>query len=220
MESNFSLISLDVVSLFTNVSTDLAVDSIEKRWELISTSTSISLEEFIKAVRMILNFTFFSFNNVFYEQIFDTPMGAPLSPIIADLVMQDLEESALKLLPWKLPAYYRYVNDIFLIAPTASLNMISTNFNSLHTQLQFTMEIERNCKFSFLDVMVINDLYHKPSFSGRYLNFNSHYLPPPMYHKRGVIFSLLDKIVLLSHSQFYQKNFTETYNVAKKWLPP
>jgi len=30
---NFSLVSLDVVSLFTYVSIELAVKSIEKRWE-------------------------------------------------------------------------------------------------------------------------------------------------------------------------------------------
>lgn len=35
---------------------------------------------------------FFSFNNLFYKQIFGTPMSSPLSPMVADLVIQDLEE--------------------------------------------------------------------------------------------------------------------------------
>jgi len=31
------------------------------------------------------------FNDKFYRQTFGLPMGSPLSPILADLVMQDLE---------------------------------------------------------------------------------------------------------------------------------
>jgi len=35
-------------------------------------------------------------DNVIYKQIFDTSMGSPLSPILADIVMQNLEEKAIK----------------------------------------------------------------------------------------------------------------------------
>jgi len=42
--------------------------------------------------------TFFVFNgscfNGFIKQIFGTPMGSPLSPIIAEIVLQDREEQA------------------------------------------------------------------------------------------------------------------------------
>jgi len=37
------------------------------------------------AISLILNFTFFSFNNKIYKQIFGDPMSSPLSPIIADI---------------------------------------------------------------------------------------------------------------------------------------
>ena len=55
---------------------------------------SISKNEFIIAVRFILDSTFFAFNNRNYKQVFGTPMGSSL--IIADIVMQDLEEIAFK----------------------------------------------------------------------------------------------------------------------------
>jgi len=45
------------------------------------------MEEFMKAIQMIVNLTFFTFNNKIYKQIFDTPMGSPLSPILADNVL-------------------------------------------------------------------------------------------------------------------------------------
>ena len=46
-----------------------------------------------------------------YKQTFDIPMGSPLSPIVSDIVMQDLEIKALQRLPI-LPSFYvRYVDD-------------------------------------------------------------------------------------------------------------
>ena len=47
--------------------------------------TNISKEEFIIAVNFILNSTFSSFNQKIYKQVFGTPMGSPLLPIIADI---------------------------------------------------------------------------------------------------------------------------------------
>jgi len=39
-------------------------------------------------------------------------MGSPLSPIIADIVMQDLERVVLETFDFDIPIYYRYVDDI------------------------------------------------------------------------------------------------------------
>ncbi|XP_018308772.1 uncharacterized protein [Mycetomoellerius zeteki] len=91
IEPDYLLVSLDVVSLFTNVPIELVSDGIAKRWEYISGKTVIPLNEFLIAVRLVLNSTFFMFNNKYYKQIFGTPMGSPLSPIAADIVMQDFE---------------------------------------------------------------------------------------------------------------------------------
>jgi len=73
-------------------------------------------------------------------------MGSPLSPVIADLVLQDLEIFAINNLPFHLPFYYRYVNDIVLTAPSNSVDLLLQSFNAQHSKLQFTMEIERDKK--------------------------------------------------------------------------
>jgi len=47
------------------------------------------------SIEFVLSSTYFTFGNRIYKQIFGTPMGSPLSPIVAGLVMRDLEEHTL-----------------------------------------------------------------------------------------------------------------------------
>ena len=82
-------------------------------------------------------------------------MGSPLSPIIADIVMQDLEETALKKLSVQPLFYFRYVDDILLALPSDAINDTLNIFNSLHTRLQFTLEVDTNGRLSFLDTMLV-----------------------------------------------------------------
>jgi len=52
--------------------------------------------EFINASQNCLKFillTYFTFNGIIYKQTFSTSMSFPLSPIISDTEMEDLEES-------------------------------------------------------------------------------------------------------------------------------
>lgn len=44
-------------------------------------------------------------------------MGSPLSPIIADITMQELEIKALNSLLFNIPLYFRYVHDIAMAIP-------------------------------------------------------------------------------------------------------
>ena len=74
----------------------------------------MSKEEFIVAVNFILNSTFFSFNQKIYKQVFGIP-DSPLSPvIIANIVMQGLEEMAITKLQILPLFYFCYVDITFL----------------------------------------------------------------------------------------------------------
>jgi hypothetical protein len=138
-------------------------------------------------------------------------MGSPLSPVVADLVLQALESKALLDLSFKPPFYVRYVDDIALAAPTTHLEELIKKFNSFHPRLKFTVEIGGE-SLNYLEVTIIKrdgqlifDWYQKPTFSGRFLNFHSQH---PIIHKKGTIISLVDKVLELSHPEFQAKNFS------------
>jgi len=171
----------------------------------------VAMDEFLTAVRFILDSTFFSFNHINYKQIFGTPMGSPLSPIISDIVLQDIETAALNLCHFEIPIFYRYVDDVLFAANRSHFNDILTVFNSFHSRLQFTLEYSNNNVINFLDTKIIIDdhtitfdLYKKPTSSGRYLNFHSQH---PISQKKGIIYGMVDKTILLSHPRYHQKKF-------------
>ncbi|KYM83920.1 hypothetical protein ALC53_05682 [Atta colombica] len=198
----FSLWSHMVVSLFINVPIELASDSV---------------------VRRVNSTFFFIFKSTLYKQIFETSIGSLLSPIVTDMILQNLEEIAIGRLPYRLLFYFRYVNDIILAAPSESVDDILGIFNSLNTKLQFTVEVftvevDMNNRISFLDsfLLIIKEEkldIPKATFSSRFLNFNSHH---PVCHKRGVIYGFIDRIVRFCHPRFQKNNLMNVINILLK----
>jgi len=187
---NCILVSLDVISLFTNVPIESITDILEEKWSFIETHSTIPKEEFFNAINLVLHSTFFVFNNKFYKQTYGAPMGSPLSPIIADLFLQKLETDVLNNLPIKPIFYFRFVDDIALSTTYTFLNDLLHKFNSYHPRLKFTLEIGDN-SLNFLDLTLIKqenhlifDWFQKPTFSGRFLNYFSQH---PFTQKKGVI---------------------------------
>ncbi|KYN06950.1 hypothetical protein ALC62_02072, partial [Cyphomyrmex costatus] len=87
---------------------------------------------------------------------------------------------------------------------------------NFHSRLQFTLEIGDK-KLDFLDTSIsiidnhfIFDWYRKPTFSGRFLNFFSNH---PVSQKKGTIFSLVDRVFLLSDLSFHTKNLNFIINI-------
>jgi len=128
-------------------------------------------------------------------------MGSLLSPIIVDLVSQLLEIQTLNKLNFKPAFYFRYVDNIVLVAPFSSLNDLLDQFNSFHPRLKFIIEIGGDV-INFLDLTLIKrngklifNWYQKPMFSGKFLNFHSLH---PFSHKKGIIIIIL-LIILISY---------------------
>lgn len=99
------LVSFDVFSLYTCIPLNEAMEVINWLTDLDTT----------KLVEICLTSTFFSFEGEFFEQTCGVAMGSPLSPIVANIFMEDFKSKALaspRLLPklWK-----RFVYDMNVI---------------------------------------------------------------------------------------------------------
>lgn len=212
----YVLLSLDVSSLYTNVPLERVRNALKSRKDALSTcnsSKNIPINELIKAVNLIMENTCFLFNNEFFKQKTGLPMGSPLAPPAAEIVMQDLETTCLKFLEdagIQLPFYKRYVDGIITAVPNDKIDLITELFNSYDTKLQFTHEVEENNTIAFLDLLLVHDgnkvltnWFHKKTWSGRYLNFFSHH---PIGQKKGVVSMLVGRAMKLSHQKFHEDN--------------
>ena len=152
---DYEIIRLDVVSLFTNIPEYLVYEALEKRWTQLYNKINISCTEFLNAIKFILNNKYFQFNGKYYQQIFGSAMENPISPILADIVMKDLEIHAIHKLNFKPLFYFRYVDDIILCIPPNTIDHTVNFFNLCDENLQFTVELPQNNSISFLDVKII-----------------------------------------------------------------
>ena len=137
------------------------------------------LEDFQKDIEFLINNTFFSIITNIISKFLCTPVGSPISLMSADLVLQNLEEVVLNKLSVKIYAYYRYVDDTFLIIPKNMIKETLENFNSYHSRLKFTYELEFENTLSFLNLLIVKkedgiietNWHAKNTSSGRCSNY-------------------------------------------------
>lgn len=215
---HYVVISLDVVSLFTNIPLDMVIQIIQEKWQTIDLVCSFNQEQFIQIINFIFNNTYFSFNDKFFKQIFGTPMGSPLSPIIATMVMDSLFDYVIPRLPFQPPFIKKYVDDVICAIPSDLINQVQAIFNSFNPHLQFTVEEEENNSIPFLDTKIIRnennililDWYQKPTNSGRYINYYSHH---PLNQKVNIIKAMKNRIIKIAHPSLREKNLIKLSDI-------
>ena len=92
----------DVSALFTSVSIDPALNIIKDllvKDNTLKERTVMEVEDIILLLEFCLKNTYFSFQGQFYEQVEGAAMGSPVSPIVANLYMEYLEQKALSTAP-------------------------------------------------------------------------------------------------------------------------
>ncbi|XP_053685968.1 uncharacterized protein LOC128735511 [Sabethes cyaneus] len=152
---NYILISLDVIALFTSIPKTLVTQNIIYKWEKIKANTNINLDLFIEIVEFCINSSYFKYNEQHYHQIFGTAMGNPLSPTLAELVMETLLDTVTKSLSFKPPFIKKYVDDLLMAIPIDEQDHVLKTFNNYNEHLQFTYELEIDKKLPFLDMTLI-----------------------------------------------------------------
>ena len=110
-------------------------------------------------------------------------MGSLLAPELANIYMEYFEEIALGSTSLKLSLWLRYVEDTFILWPHQEVRTLLDHVNSIRPSMQFTMDKKKqDNRLFFLDVLITrteqgfrSSVYRKSTFTGQYLNFNSHY---------------------------------------------
>nr|XP_054773554.1 uncharacterized protein LOC129281659 [Lytechinus pictus] len=130
-------------------------------------------------------------------------MGSPLSPIVANLYMEEFESTAIRSSPLLPKIWLRYVDDTFVVWQHGrhSLEDFLVHLNSQHPRITFTMEKEKNNSILFLDVLVTREpnnhlshqVYRKPTHTDRYLHFKS-------FHHPSILQSVPRTLVKRAHS--------------------
>ena len=222
------MVSFDVVSLFTCVPTDLAVQVARRRLEKDQTlpeRTDLSVDDIMDLLTLCLNSTFLQFTGKVYQQVYGTAMGSPVSVVIANLVMEDVEERATTFHPP--PRFWRrYVDDTFTALPRDLVQQFLRHLNSIEPCIQFTAEEETEGKLPFLDVCLQRDdngslttsVFRKATQTNQYLSFDSYH---PMAHKAAVVRTLMHRASTLSSNSVErvaeEKKVVEA--LRDKWLP-
>ena len=105
-------------------------------------------------LNLCLKSTYCQYNGKHYKQLHGTAMGSPVSVVVAEIVMQNIEERALATCRQTIPLWLRYVDDTFTAVHKDEIDAFHNHLNEQNTDIQFTREIEEDGKLPFLDCLV------------------------------------------------------------------
>ncbi|XP_076352553.1 uncharacterized protein LOC143247881 [Tachypleus tridentatus] len=153
------MVSFDVIDLSTNVPTSETLYITRQRLlneNSLSHRTDMKTDAIMELTTICLQSTYFQYNEELYKQTDGLAMGSPLSPILADIFMEDFEERVPSSTPIKPSFYKRFVDDTFVIWHHGHENLPAflEHLSSVDKIIHFTMEVEKQNSLSFLDILI------------------------------------------------------------------
>ena len=187
LQANENIVSYDVSALFTSVPTDPAINIIRRKLELdqeFHLRTSMSVVQIISLLEFCLKTTYFQFQGRFYKQLQGAAMGSPISPIVANLYMEDFENKAINTAECPSRVWKRFVDDTFVVTEAEKKQGFLEHINKVGPPINFTTEdAQTNGSIPFLDTIMMPQpdgsllisVYRKPTHTDQYLHWNSHH---------------------------------------------
>ena len=133
LPKNHSFISSNVKSLFSYVPLDFTINVILRRiYNENEIHTNIKRSEMKELLLLCTNNAHFTFNDDIYQQCDGVAMGSPLGPVIAGIIMVELERTLLlRLTEYKTP-WKRYVNGTIAAIKLTSIDHLLMILNIFH----------------------------------------------------------------------------------------
>ena len=97
-----TVVSFDVISLFTSVPVDLAKEIVKRKLDETDTwlvHTALTSSQIMNLLSLVLDNSYFKLEGEHYHQVSGRAMSLPVSAVIAELVMQEIESKALETSP-------------------------------------------------------------------------------------------------------------------------
>ena len=164
------------------------------------------------------------YDGVIYEQIDGVSMGASLGPVLANIIMTEMERVVVDQLiqTGKIKFYARYVDDTLLLVKPEDIESILQQFNKFHKNIEFTVDRFEDCVPHFLDLEIHRDgisIYRKETHTAQFMHFESF---TKWNHKAAWIRSLTSRAKrLCSPNKFSEeiKNIKRfaSYNGFPRW---
>jgi hypothetical protein len=187
------LVSIDVTSLYPSIPQSECLEIIYQEMLQHRDLLALNPNLIVRLLHLNMNYNYFEFSNLIFQQIKGTAMGAAFSPSIANIYMSTVVSKFLKTQNNKPIMFVRYIDDIFMIWKDTmeELNAFITNLNSIHQNLKFTHE-HSSCTIDFLDLTVYKGsnfpftnrldtkTFQKPLNLYQYLHFTSNH-PPKVF---------------------------------------
>ena len=154
-------------------------------------------------------------------------MGSPISPIVANLFMEDLEVQAIMTSPSPPVLWKRYVDDTFTIIHKQDKDAFLEHLNNIHPNIKFTSEETRpDGAIPFLDILITpkddgslqTSVYRKPTHTDLYLQWDSHHTIPSKYSVVGTLYHRAKTIC--SNQEMLLKEEQHLFQALKKCKYP
>lgn len=219
LPENYLIVSFDVTNLFTTVPNAEAVKIVGDllRGSGVDENKVIDI---LALLNLCLSQNFFKFNDKFYQQPDGLAMGSSLSPFLADVFMDFLENNNIlsvnnpEVLHW-----FRYVDDclVFLNCDEIQAQQLLDKINIIHPNIKFTLEIEQNNKINFLDLTIIKSqsllefaIYRKPTQTDHTIPNHSNH---PHQHKFASFHCYINRLLNIPLSI---SNYNKEVNILKQ----
>lgn len=213
------LLSLDVDSLFTNVPVNETLDIMTRLLEM-KRLHPIEISEIVELTQICMKQNYFKFNDKIYLQTEGLAMGSPLSPLMAELFMNDFENKNI-VNNNNILYYYRYVDDIIICwtGTDRQLGIFISNLNKIHPKIKFKAEFEEQNSLTFLDLSITRvnnkhqfEIYRKPTYTDTTIPSVSCH---PWQHKLAAFHSFINRLMTIPLNKAnYQKELKIIYQIA------